>query len=55
LIKEEEKKRGREINYSTMSEEEFVFRKKRNDPFLEGILRASKLMILGDEEELLKN
>jgi len=55
LIKEEEEKRGREINYSTMSEEEFVFRKKRNDPFLEGILRASKLMILGDEEELLKN
>ncbi len=55
LIKAEEEKRGREINYTTMSEEEFVFRKKRNDPFLEVILRASKYMILGDEEELVKN
>jgi len=54
LIKAEEEKRGREINYTTMTEEEFTFRKKRNDPFIEGILRGRKVMILGNEEELLK-
>ena len=54
LIKTEEERRGREINYTTMTEEEFIFRKKRNDPFLESILRGSKVMILGNEEELLK-
>jgi len=54
LIKAEEERRGREINYTTMTEEEFVFRKKRNDPFLESILRGSRVMILGNEEELLR-
>lgn len=53
LVKTEEEKRGQEINYSTMTEEEFIFRKKRNDPFLEGILKKSKVMIIGREEELL--
>lgn len=54
LIKAEEERRGREINYTIMTEEEFVFRKKRNDPFLESILRGSRVMILGNEEELLR-
>lgn len=53
LIKTEEEKRGREINYTVMTEEEFDFRKKRRDPFLIGILGKSKIMIIGDEEELL--
>lgn len=54
LIKAEEEKRGQEINYTVMTDEEFAFRKKRRDPFLLGILNASKVMIIGDEEELLK-
>lgn len=54
LVKAEEEKRGREINYTVMTNEEFVFRKKRRDPFLLGILSHGKVMILGDEEELLK-
>jgi len=54
LIKAEEEKRGREINYTVMTEEEFEFRKKRRDPFLLGILTSAKVMIIGDEAELIK-
>ena len=52
LIRVEESKRGKEINYTVMSREEFDFRKKRRDPFLLGILSGSRVMILGDEENL---
>lgn len=52
LIRAEESKRGREINYTVMSREEFDFRKKRRDPFLLGILAGSRVMIVGDEENL---
>lgn len=54
LVKEEEAKREREINYTVMSEEEFQFRKRRHDPFLAGILGKSRVILLGDEEEMLK-
>ena len=52
LVKEQEGKLGREINYSVMTKEEFDFRKKRRDPFLLGILSEPKIMIVGDEEDL---
>lgn len=52
LIRVEESKRGREINYTVMSREELEFRKKRRDPFLLGILSSSRVMIWGDEESL---
>ena len=52
LIRKEESKRGKEINYTVMSKDELDFRKKRRDPFLLGILTASRVMIIGDEEEL---
>jgi len=52
LIRKEESKRGSEINYTVMSREEYDFRKKRRDPFLLGILSGSRVMIIGDEEEL---
>ena len=52
LIRKEESKRTKEINYTVMSKEEFDFRKKRRDPFLTGILAGSRVMIIGDEEEL---
>ncbi|OGM29099.1 hypothetical protein A2801_03385 [Candidatus Woesebacteria bacterium RIFCSPHIGHO2_01_FULL_41_10] len=52
LIRMEESKRGYEINYTVMSREEFDFRKKRRDPFLLGILAGSRVMIIGDEENL---
>lgn len=53
LIKAEEEKRGHEINYTIMTQDEFEFRKKRRDPFLLGILQASKVMVVGDEIDLL--
>ena len=52
IIRAEESKRGKEINYTVMSKEEFEFRKKRRDPFLLGILAGSRTMVIGDEEEL---
>lgn len=52
IIRKEESQRGKEINYTVMSREEFDFRKKRRDPFLLGILAGSRLMIIGDEEDL---
>lgn len=54
LVREEEKKRGHEINYTVMSEDEFVFRKTRRDPFLVGILELPRVMVIGDEEEMLE-
>jgi DNA-binding transcriptional ArsR family regulator len=52
IIRVEESKRGKEINYTVMSREEFDFRKKRRDPFLLGILAGNRVMIIGDEEDL---
>ncbi|MCH7730396.1 hypothetical protein IID21_02570 [Patescibacteria group bacterium] len=52
LIRAEESKKGKEINYAVMSREEYEFRKKRRDPFLLGILSGSRVMIIGDEEDL---
>lgn len=52
LIRAEESKRGKEINYTVMSREELEFRKKRRDPFLSGILAKNRVMIIGDEEGL---
>jgi hypothetical protein len=52
LIRKEESQRGYEINYTVMSREELEFRKKRRDPFLLGILSGSRVMIIGDEEDL---
>lgn len=54
VIRETEHKRGSEINYTVMTEEEFAFRKSRRDPFLLSILEGSRVMIIGDEEELVK-
>lgn len=54
LIRAEEARRGEEINYTMMTEDEFGFRKKRRDPFIVSVLSGSRVMIVGDEEELLK-
>jgi hypothetical protein len=43
---------GREINYTAMTREEFLFRKERRDPFILQILRGSRVLLVGDEEEL---
>lgn len=52
IVRAEETIRNHEINYTAMSRDEFDFRKKRRDPFLLGILSGSRVMIIGDEEDL---
>lgn len=54
LVKQEEVRRNRELNYTVMTEEEFNFRKSRRDPFVLSILEKSRVMIIGDEEELVE-
>ncbi|MFZ5844911.1 MAG: winged helix-turn-helix domain-containing protein [Patescibacteria group bacterium] len=52
LVKAEEVRRERELNYTVMTEEEFEFRKRRRDPFVISILAGSRVVVIGDEEEL---
>ena len=52
IIKAEETRREREINYTVMTEEEFEFRKSRRDPFVITVLSGSRVLIIGDEEDL---
>jgi hypothetical protein len=53
LVRNEEARLGTEINYTAMTEDEFKFRKQRNDPFLISILTGSRIMLIGDEEAML--
>lgn len=54
LVRAEETRRDREINFTPMAEEEFNFRKHRRDPFLMNILSKPRVMLIGDEEEMVK-
>ncbi len=54
IVTEAEKSFGREINYTVMTEDELIFRKKNNDPFLLSFLKKPKILIIGLEEELMK-
>ena len=51
-MRAEEARREREINYTAMTEEEFLFRKRRRDPFILQVIEGSRIMVIGDEEEL---
>ncbi|KKR93132.1 MAG: Transcriptional regulator [Candidatus Daviesbacteria bacterium GW2011_GWA1_41_61] len=53
LISNEQAKRDQEINYSFMDEAEFQFRVRRRDPFILRVVTQSKIMLIGDEEDLL--
>ncbi len=53
LVRTEEQRLGTEINYTAMTEDEFKFRKTRNDPFIAGILAGGRVMLVGDEETML--
>lgn len=54
IVADEQARREREINYSVMDEPEFAFRVKRRDPFILGVLVQPKIMLLGDEQEMLR-
>ena len=53
IIADEQTRRESEINYSFMDEAEFQFRVRRRDPFILRVITQSKIMLLGDEEDLL--
>ena len=50
-LKEEEGKMNKEINYSVMSMEEFMSRKRTNDPFIYRVMTQSRTMLIGDDEK----
>ncbi len=52
IVAHYEKDLAREINYSVMTKEEFEFRKRRRDPFITQILMGSRVMLIGDDEEM---
>lgn len=54
LMNEEEEKIGREISYSVLSADEFEFRKQRRDPFLMEVLYGTRVMVIGNEEDLVE-
>lgn len=55
LVAEEQSRRDKEINYSYMDEAEFNFRVRRRDPFILKILTQPRIMIIGDETQLMDN
>jgi DNA-binding transcriptional ArsR family regulator len=54
IVETHQKDFGREINFTVMPEDEFLFRKKNNDPFIWRFLKQPKIMLVGNEDELLK-
>ncbi len=52
LVKNEQLRKNREMNYTVMSDEEIKFRKDRRDPFVIDLLLKLRVMFIGDEEEL---
>lgn len=48
----EEIKRGISINYTPMTEEELKFRRSRRDPFIQGLLLGTRVVVYGKEEDL---
>lgn len=51
VIKENEAKLKREVHYSVMGSDEFMFRKRRNDQFVAKVMAQGRTMLIGDEEE----
>ncbi|MDD3647465.1 MAG: hypothetical protein PHS44_03125 [Candidatus Dojkabacteria bacterium] len=51
-VQRAERQTGREINYTVLKDSEFILRKKRRDVFVLGMLSGSKVMLIGDEDEL---
>lgn len=52
LIKQEEEKRGREINYMVMDRAEFQMRKSKRDPFLVDFFLGSPVVIIGNPNQM---
>lgn len=55
LVRNFEAKSKKEVNYTIMTEDELKYRKSRRDPFILSILSGSRIMIYGDELELVSS
>lgn len=53
LIKLEEEKRGREINYMVMDKSEFQLRRQKRDPFIVDFFLEYPLIIIGNPQEII--
>ena len=54
-IKDAERDLDREIHYTVMTEDEFEYRKNKRDTFILNIIAGSKVMLVGDEDEMLSS
>lgn len=54
LLMDVSSKLGREINPHSLTEKEFIKRKKEKDHFLQHVLKSPKIFIVGNENELNK-
>lgn len=54
VVKKLEEELNTEVNYSCMTEEEFSFRKSHKDPFIISVLTQPKIMLIGDEIQLVE-
>lgn len=52
LTRNHEAKTGQEVNYTVMTEDELAYRKNRRDPFILQLFKNSRVMLIGDEQEL---
>jgi len=53
IVADEQTRHEHEINYSFMDEAEFNFRMKRRDTFILRVVTQPKIMLIGDEDDLL--
>jgi hypothetical protein len=51
LVKKEEERIGREINYAVFGRDEFEFRKTRRDPFMMDVLYESRVLVIGADTD----
>lgn len=51
IVERAQEERGKEINYSVMTFEEFNHRKRSNDQFINRVLSQGRTMLIGDEEK----
>lgn len=51
LVEKAQNKLNKEINYSVMALDDFEFRKRKGDSFINKLLTQSRTMLVGDEEE----
>lgn len=54
IVKEYEELHKTEVNYSCMTEDEFTYRLSRKDPFITNLLVQPRVMLFGDEMDMVK-